>query len=232
MKEPVIILGAMDGEIQALKESIDLSQTFQWHGYTIYEGLLNSKKVVIAATGVGKVSSAMMTQKLIDMYSPVAIIFWGIAGTINKNFQRGDIVIAKDSVQHDLNAFPPRLKRGEIPGTKWQFIPCDQSLFNIATSFKDKELTIHTGRILTGDQFIQDCHTESYSYLYKDLEGDCVEMEGSSVAFVSKINEVPHLLMRTISDNASKKEKINLREFLQISSKNALKLISHILKNY
>ena len=54
-------------------------------------------------------------------------------------------------------------------------------------------------------------------------------MEGASVALVCHVNKVPHLILRTISDSVGKKKKINIREFLNKSSRSSYRLVLEIL---
>jgi adenosylhomocysteine nucleosidase len=70
----------------------------------------------------GKVASATTVTYLIVEFGITELIFTGVAGTINKDLNIGDIVIANSLVQHDLDA-RPIVNRFEIP------------LFGMATFF-------------------------------------------------------------------------------------------------
>ena len=226
---PVAIIGALEGEISAFLDYFDIVGKQKWMGYTFYPGKINGKDVVIVKSGVGKVLTSMITQKLIDLFSPSSVIFTGIAGSLNKNFELGDIVIGKDSVQHDVDASHFKFKRGEVPYTHYRFFESDAGLYAAAKTFKSEKYKVYSGRILTGDQFIVNSQSEKTSYLIDELNGDCVEMEGAAMAQVCIVNQIPHLIIRTISDHADGKIKINLRDFLEIASMNSLNIIKHML---
>lgn len=226
---PVLILGAMDGEIKAFLDHFQILGKQKWNGFIFYPGKLENKNIVIAKTGVGKVLSAMVTQKLIDLFNPSAIICTGVAGSLNKKFKLGDIIVAADSVQHDFDATHFNLKRGEIPYTSYRFFKSDENLFQIALSYRSSKNKVYPGRVLTGDQFITDSDSDERIKLNNELQGDCVEMEGASVALVSTVNNLPHLIIRTISDNADGENKLNFREFLKIASENSLNIVTYLL---
>jgi adenosylhomocysteine nucleosidase len=223
-KGPVVLLGAMDGEIESFLKSLTINEKIVWNGFTIYRGIYGQSDLIIAKTGVGKVLSAIITQKIIDDYSPSAIICTGIAGSLNKEIGIGDILVGSDSVQHDFDATHFNFKIGEIPYTSYRFVKSDETLLNIALKYKLEGQKIVSGRVLTGDQFIS-------GQMTNELDGDCVEMEGASIALVATINKIPHLIIRTISDKADGEKKVNLREFLKKSSENSLKMVQYILNN-
>lgn len=223
-------MGAMDDEIDEYLSHLEHSTRKDFSGFTFYEGNLHGKEIVVSKSGVGKVFAAMTAQKLIDTYNPSYFIFTGIAGALNQTLEVGDIVIAEDSIQHDLNVTALGFDIGTIPYT-------DYRIFNSDITLRDLALTTPTthklfkGRVLTGDQFIVEKNSPHLTYLTKHLKGDVIEMEGASVAQVCTINNVPFLIIRTVSDNADNSATISFNEFLPIASKNSFDVINHIIKN-
>jgi len=230
-KGPIVILGAMDGEIESFLNTFEIVGKQKWQDFTFYPGKLENRDILIARSGVGKILTAMVTQKIIDLFHPSAIIFTGIAGSINPELNIGDMLIGRDSVQHDFNATKFNFKLGEIPYTPYRFFKSDDFLYNKAMTFSSEKYKVIGGRILTGDQFISDKTSSMNSYLTDELHGDCVEMEGAAAALVANVNQIPHLIIRTISDKADGKDKINFRSLLKIASENSLKIVQHILNN-
>lgn len=226
-----LILGALDQEIEALLARAVIDSSLHWGPFSLHIGSLEEQQVCIVKCGVGKVLSAMLTQHLIDKYSPRALLFTGLAGALNPDFEIGDIILASDCVQHDLDASPLGFKRGQIPYTDIFSLECDKRLLNSAQTFKSDEINIHVGRILTGDQFISKSAEISHHYLTSELCGDAVDMEGASVATVATLNQVPFLIVRTISDKADGESPENFNNFLPLASKHAAEIVSHILRN-
>jgi len=225
----IIILGAMDSEINEFLTPLQDTQVTHWNGFTQYRGRLAGQNVLISKSGVGKVMSAMVTQHLIDTYRPRAVIFTGIAGSLREHIDIGDTLLAADLVQHDMESAGLRLPRGQVPFSDYRFLPTNPALLALASGFKPGRGKLHLGRICTGDQFFTHRELDSHAYLTEELEGDGVEMEGASVALVCTVNRVPFLVARTISDRADGKAGINFEAFLPQASLNSLDLVCYLL---
>lgn len=225
----IVILGAMDSEISSFLSVMDKRQSVSWNGYEHDLGLIQGRPVLVSKSGVGKVLAAMMTQHLIDTYHPQAILFTGLAGSLQPHIGIGDTLIASDLVQHDMDAAGIGFPRGQIPFSDWRFLSADTQLLSLARGFKPVEGALHLGRICTGDQFITHREMGSHAYLRDELAGDGVEMEGASVAQVCAINQVPCLVVRTISDAADGSAGACFDEFLPRASRNSLDFVRYML---
>lgn len=228
----ILILGAMNDEIEAYEETALTLKRQTWKDFKYTVGTLNSKEVIIAKTGVGKTLSAMFTQHLIESYAVKSIIFSGIAGALDPGLNIGDIVIATDCVQHDIDATALGFAQGEVPYTPYRVIPADDTLRKLALRFKPKSGKIIAGRILTGDQFITSRMREEKKRIFTELAGIAVEMEGASVGLVAQVNEIPFLLIRIISDKTDGASPSNFRDFLRKSSRLTLDLVLHVVNEY
>ncbi len=232
----IVILGAMDIEITAFLENIaEPKKHHILRDLTIHEGKLGDAQVAIAKTGVGKTMTAISCQCIIDFlkhsgHAPEYILFTGIAGAINPHMRIGDTLVAADCIQHDLDTTALGIPRGTVPDTEYRFLKADAALFEIAMSYEPEEGHVHSGRILTGDQFIDNYHSDQYSYMINELTGDGVEMEGASAALCAAVNGIPFLIIRTISDNANQKAPMNFREFVPKASYNNFKAVQHIIQ--
>tara|TARA_R110002096_G_scaffold432976_4_gene650815 strand:+ start:12663 stop:13373 length:711 start_codon:yes stop_codon:yes gene_type:complete len=229
--ELFVLIGAMDIEIEEYCKHLTNTRLNKWHGFEFYEGNLGSKEVVVVKSGIGKVFAAMITQKLIDLYSPSHIIFTGVAGALNTNYEIGDVVISKDCIQHDMDVTALGFARGTIPYTNFNYFKADATLLELAIS-TEIDHNLHTGRILTGDQFLSKKELNQYDYLTQELNGDAVEMEGAAVAQVCTINEIPFLIVRTISDKANEEASVNFNNLLPEIAKNSFLIVHHILNNF
>ncbi len=225
----VAVLGAMKSEIKEMLSHIETPETHEWRERTFVTGNLAGRAVVLAGTGVGKVMAAVTAQRIIDLFSPSHVVFTGIAGALKPDLQVGDIVLARDCVQWDMDVTYFGFKRGKIPFTSYRFIPGDPLLLERAASFKPDAGRIHTGRVVTGDRFISDAARPEYAFLSKELAGTAVEMEGASVALTAHINGIPCLITRIISDAADGIHPLKFRKILKNASRTSFQLVSHIL---
>lgn len=109
------IMGALDAEIEEYVKHIENPKIKNWQEFVFYEGRFCGKNIVVVKSGMGKVFAALTTQKLIDTYDPQAVIFTGVAGGLNTEHNIGDIVVARDCIQHDFDARELGSARGAIP---------------------------------------------------------------------------------------------------------------------
>jgi 5'-methylthioadenosine/S-adenosylhomocysteine nucleosidase len=229
-KQTILILSAMQQEYDAVLGNMSAQHHYNQFGISIVEGLLFGKHCVAAISGVGKVASAFTSQYLIALYQPIFVIFTGVAGALNPVYQIGDIVIARDSVQHDMDGRGLGFPRGEVPYSGLRFFTSDITLLAIAEKTVCAHC-VHIGRVLTGDQFITNKEQTTYRYMLDELQGDAVDMEGASVAYICKKYETPFILVRTISDKANNDAPENFEAFLPEVVGNSLAVIQQILFN-
>jgi adenosylhomocysteine nucleosidase len=207
------IMGAMQEEIELLLAQLQDKLSEQHAGITYHRGYFQGKKVVLTRSGVGKVNSAVCTQILIDRYGADAIIFTGVAGAVDPRLNIGDIVISTSSLQHDIDVTALGFTRGTIPYQEVSEYPSNSGLIKLAQEAGAKIYPgrCHTGKVLSGDQFIAD--RAVVKGLYEELGGACTEMEGASVAQVCFMNDIPHVIIRSMSDKADGSAHVNFAEF-------------------
>jgi adenosylhomocysteine nucleosidase len=229
-QQKILILTAMQQEYEAVVSNMSTHHQYEEYGISIVEGYLFEKHCIVAISGVGKVASAFTAQYLLNLYQPKFVIFTGVAGALNPEYQIGDIVIARDTVQHDMDGRGLGFPRGEVPYSGQRFFNSDKQLLDIAEKTQCAHI-VHIGRVLTGDQFITNKEQTIYSYMLEELQGDAVDMEGASVAYVCKKHDTPFILVRTISDKANSEAPENFEAFLPEVAGNSLAVIQQILYN-
>jgi len=226
------IIGAMDEEIQLFKENIEIKEEVIKATITFYVGMFEGKEVVICKSGVGKVNAAITTQLLVDQFAVSQIIFTGVAGAVDPKLDIGDIVISTSAIQHDLDASALGFKVGEVPMFNYPSdFPASEDLVQLAEQAANSlhDVKVIKGRILSGDQFIADY--EKVKELDKLFDGKCVEMEGASVAHVAMLNNVPYVVIRSMSDKANGDANMNFAEFTKLASDRSFSIVHSMIKN-
>jgi adenosylhomocysteine nucleosidase len=195
-------------------------------GRTYYTGTLpgtgTSERVVLVYSRVGKVAAAATAQHLIDVHRVKAILFTGVAGGLSPELRVGDIVVAKNLWQHDMDA-SPIFAPLEIPLLGVSSIAADEAisarlrhgaeLFAREDFERDvppqirKELHLPTPRVVvgdiaSGDRFVS-TDAERAALRQRVPSAVCVEMEGAAVAQVCYEQGVPLGVVRVISDSAN-----------------------------
>jgi len=225
------IIGAMEEEITAIKNKMKIQNVRSISSLEFYVGILHGKEIVLVRAGIGKVNAAICTQILIDCFSIEAIINVGVAGGLGSNLKIGDIVISDEAVQHDVDATGFGYELGIIPRMKNSFFKSDRNLINIAKKASETlsiDIGIYTGRILTGDQFISSI--DKKKELEEKFNGLCAEMEGGAIAQTCYLNNIPFVIIRSISDNADDSAEVNFEEFSQLAAANSCKMIDKIIE--
>ncbi len=223
------IIGAMDVEIELLRDDMELEKVVHKANIDFYQGDLLGREIVLVKSGVGKVNAAICTQILIDKFDVDGIIFTGVAGAIDSKLDVEDIVISTDLVQHDVDATAFGNRRlGEIPGLDRVTFPADEEMIKLAQKIgeevtKDEGIKVITGRILSGDQFVSS--QSKVLELKEKFDGYCTEMEGAAVAQVAFLNEKPFVVIRSISDKADEEADISFEEFVKVAASNSYKIV-------
>ena len=225
------IIGAMDEEVNKLKEVLESTEVVTVAGMNFVKGLLEGKEVVIVRSGIGKVNAGMCTQILADKYNVDCIINTGIAGSLRNEINIGDIVLSKDAIEHDMDAVAFGYDRGVIPRMETSTFKGDEKLMGVAKAACEvacPDVNVHIGRVLTGDQFISDKAVKND--LISTYDGYCCEMEGAAIAHAAYLNEIPFLIIRAISDKADGSAQMDYPEFEKMAVENTVRLLDAMLK--
>jgi len=164
---------------------------------TFYEGSIGGLPVVVLYSGVCKVNAAIAAQILIDTYCVDMIISAGVAGGMDAEIHLFDTVISTQVAYHDvdddiLTEFHPWLPT--------IYFHTDENLLEIASAICNEDKTVHLGRMVTGEKFIEGNMREDIIKKYSPLS---VDMESASIAHVCHVNKVPFISIRSITDTAT-----------------------------
>lgn len=210
------IIGAMDREIEAIKDALDAPFTVRIAGADFTVGSYMGLRVVAVVSGIGLVNAACTTQCLIDRYAPDSIIFSGIAGSLNPIVGVDDIVVGKtllysDATRQAIAESHPFAEAYETDGTligyavdsleREGYVSLD-SLANEcgggAESVWEKRNGRHgyiVGTIASGNKFVTSTEKDA---LKDDTDADCAEMEGAAIVHAAERNATPSSRIRTV----------------------------------
>lgn len=225
------IIGAMEEEVLQLKNMMEVERIEKKANMEFFKGRLFNKEVVIVRSGIGKVNAAICTQILIDDFNVDLIINTGVAGRVNDKLNPGDVVISKDLVQHDVDGTCIDYKPGQIPRMEDYIFKADEKLIDVAfKSTKDiTDFGIHIGRIATGDQVIAD--SKKLLWLKETFDALVVEMEGAAIAHACYINNIPFVVIRSISDFADENHVADYDKYINIAIENSISILKNMITN-
>lgn len=226
------IIGAMEEEVAALKEKMQLSGVLKKASMEFYKGTLQGKPVVVVRSGIGKVNAGLCAQILIDVFDAKKIINTGIAGSLDARIDIGDIVVSTEAVQHDMDATEFGYPLGQIPRMETLAFPADETMVKTAKEACEKvnpQIGVFTGRIVTGDQFV--ASREMKDRIKADFDGLCTEMEGGAIAQAAWLNHVPFVIIRAISDKADDSAQMDYPTFEQQAIVHSVRLTEEMVRH-
>lgn len=193
-----------------------------WHGH----------ELVTVLSRVGKVAAATTATALIERFGVDRVVFTGAAGGLAPGVAVGDVVVADELLQHDMDA-SPLFPRYEVPLTGRARFTADATLSQAlaaaaravladpsgtlgpeaAAEFNLKAPRVHQGLIVSGDRFVS-TSAESAALRQALPDALAVEMEGAAVAQVCHDYGLPFAALRTISDRADDTAHVDFTRFI------------------
>lgn len=244
------ILSALAQEQHGLIGLLAGGSREQHAGREFWLGDLHGQPVVLALSRIGKVAAATTATALIERFDVARMIFTGVAGSLSDAVNIGDVLVADQFIQHDLDA-SPIFPRFEVPlygracfatdaaltaalfaasvaalARRQAFLP-DPSVYPSAR--------VHCGLIATGDAFVSGVAESAALRQRLGAAGHlalAVEMEGAAVAQVCDDYGLPFAAMRTVSDRADDSAHIDFPAFVeQVASRYAEAILQIFLRS-
>ncbi|GGB04386.1 5'-methylthioadenosine/adenosylhomocysteine nucleosidase [Macrococcus hajekii] len=225
------IIGAMQEEVEILKNDIEQLEVKKHAHVEVYTGKLYGYDIVLMQSGIGKVNAALTTAVLMEHYQPEAIINTGSAGGLGQGLQVGDIVISQDVLHHDVDATEFGYELGQVPGMPKTYT-ADQGLMTLTEeAIKQNDLNAHIGLIVSGDSFIGSLEKkEKIISNFPDVLA--VEMEAAAVAQVCHQYGAPFIITRAVSDLANGEAEMTFEEFLKVACVSSSKIVKSLIETF
>jgi adenosylhomocysteine nucleosidase len=174
--------------------------------------------LTVVPGGLGKVQFAIQTQHVLDVSRTWDVVICaGAAGALADGLAVGDVVVATETVEHDIhNRFgPPRLPRFAGAAT-------------IIASIRGVRLaqhafTVHFGPIASGDEDI--VTVERQEELRRRTGALAVAWEGAGGARACQFSAMPFVEMRGVTDGANSSAAADFRANLRTAMGNVTTLI-------
>ena len=224
------IIGAMEEEVAALKEDMDIQKTVEQASMVFCKGKLCDKDVVVVRSGIGKVNAGICAQILVDRFQADMLINTGIAGSLDARIDIGDMVISTDALHHDMDATIFGDAIGQIPRMDTLAFPADEELVRKAAKANEKanpDIRTFTGKVASGDQFISS--REAKEKIVENFHPLCVEMEGAGIAQAAYLNKVSYVIIRAISDKADNSATMDYPTFERQAIAHSVRLMKELL---
>lgn len=201
-KAKVGVIGAMDVEVDLLVKAMEHPRATEHASMVFHEGLIGGTQAVVVQCGVGMVNASICTQVLIDRFGVTHVVNTGVAGSLDAALDIGDVVVARDAVNHVMDVCNLGYEPGQTPGTSQISFPCDGGLRARLIAVIGEATSAHAreGRVASGDRFVRDAAEKKR--IRAAFSASCCEMEGAAIAQVCHLSGVPCAIVRAISDKA------------------------------
>ena len=231
MRVDIVIIGAMEPEVEGLISEMSDKTVEIISGIAVNLGKIGEKQVAVAKCGIGKVFAALCAEALIIKYSPSLIVNTGVGGALAKDLKTGDIVIAESLCQHDMDTSAIGDPVGLVSGINKIYFDADKRASQILLeAAKSLGLTAREGRIASGDKFI--ASADDKTRITKAFSADVCEMEGCAIAQVAFVNNIPFAVVRAISDSADGEATMDYPTFLPIAAANSQKMTMALIEKW
>lgn len=227
------IVSAMHQELAAVLACMPDERRVEVAGREFWSGHLHGHEVVAVLSRIGKVAAATTATVLIERFGVDQVLFTGAAGGIGPGVRVGDVVVAGEFLQHDMDA-SPLFPRHEVPLYGRAAFPTDAGLTRrlaesarqvladagqalgpeTVAEFSLAQPRVHHGLVVSGDRFVA---TSVESDRLREIlpAALAVEMEGAAVAQVCHDYGIPFAAARTVSDRADDAAHVDFLRFIE-----------------
>ena len=181
---------ALPKEAEKLLKRVDNLKKFTLADKPAYSGQIEGIEVILAISGIGKVSAALTTQLLIDKYSPKFIFNFGTCGGMNRSVEILKYYAVSKYCQFDFDL-------RELDGVPLGYIQeYDSVYFNNYTKNLD---FLPKSNVASADRFTDDVNDVKS---INDMACSLRDMEGGAIVQAAFAAQLPVYAVKAISDVA------------------------------
>ncbi|MEM1400523.1 MAG: 5'-methylthioadenosine/adenosylhomocysteine nucleosidase [Pseudomonadota bacterium] len=245
-RRPIGLIAAVPQELAALREHFRVREERHTGGTAFLSGELDDVPVVAAECGIGKVNASLIATELASRYDSRALVFSGVAGSLDEAIKVGDVVVADRLICHDYGAvIDQKLVRYQPGVPPLPDMPREAGYDvqpDLVSALKERltdlempplpadfagpqrrSAAIHFGTVLTGDQFVN-C-SDTRLTLRAEFDALAVEMEGAAVAQIASAFDIPAIAVRAMSDLAGTNSHLDFATFLSFAAEQAATVV-------
>lgn len=214
----VVVLTALDLEYKAVRKHLkDIEQHRHSSGTRFEIGTVEGTdcRIAVGLVGVGNSNSAVLAERAIQQFSPVAALFVGVAGAVWDSTPLGQVVVADRvfayqggtseddgfkarpsewKTSHHLSQLAHHLERS---GTWAARLPLDARMSD------GSRPSVTFGAIAAGEVVLNSRVSVEARRIHKHYNNaTAIEMEAAGIAHAGHLNGAPVAVIRGISDRA------------------------------
>lgn len=212
-KDPVVILTALNLEYQSVRERlVELRLHLHKSGTRFEVGVVpgTSCRVALGLTSKGNQPSAVIAERAIQEFSPVALLFVGVAGALSDATRLGDVVVASHVYAYhggtsEDDGLKARPRAWEAPHGISQLASHLARLddWGDPAPRDEDRPRVRFGAVAAGE-IVQNSRISAEAKWIRQHYNDAlaIEMEAAGVAQAGHLSGAPVAIVRGISDRA------------------------------
>ena len=186
----------------------------------------NDVEIYLSECGIGQIASAVATQMMVSICEVDLIINFGVAGSLNPDYDIADIVLVRGVVHtdRDLSLLDP-VKPAQYSEYDSEVIPTTESLYQLVKSL---EVDLPVGIIASSEKFV--ARDSAKKDLVEKFSVDLCDMESAGVVLTAHRNKVPVIVVKAISDKADDSAVMDYNNMAKIALNAYVSLITKLLE--
>ncbi len=194
MKIGMLVAVEMDA---VFKKYGDTLTRIEKPGYDIYHYTIDGADIYALSSGAGEIAAAAGTQLLISEFQVDAIVNFGVVGGLTPEMGVTRTCVVEKVVHYDFDTSPiDHCEVGRYLDYPDIYIPATPELIEKALK---AEPGLKKVICASGDKFIAD--PAKKQELHEQFHADICEMEAAAIVLTCNRNQVPCLLLKTVSDS-------------------------------
>ena len=214
---------AMSKELKSYFETLGDLIELNEQAYDVWKATAYGKELYIVKSGVGEISAAAATQYLLTKFNVDLVINFGVCGKLSSDLKLLETVVVKSVVHYQ---FDTSEIDGTAPGVYMNnspYISADNRLIDQLLSLDD---TIKTAVCASGDLFVS--RKEDKEMLIKNFGADICEMESAGILITCLKNDVPCILIKSVSDDC---DDMDFVTYCELATKKYVEIVDKFVKS-
>ena len=185
-------------EIDAVLEKYGKpKETLTKRGRTAYIFEDEKFTLYVLDSGAGEIAAAAGTQVLISEFGVEMIINFGVVGALTEEMTTTELCVVERVIHYDFDTTNwLNLPRGQYPDQPSPYVYTDRELLSKALEINPSMKKVTCA---SADKFVDS--PDAKRELHEKYGADICEMEAAGIALTCARNNIPFLLIKTVSDS-------------------------------
>lgn len=185
----ILVTGVFEKEVKPFLSSMIALERGLLLSREYFRGIVGRNEIVVTSGMVGKVDTAAVLQAFIDRFDPFLIIHVGACGGVSELLDLGDMVLADQTVEYDLQP----LDRAQ------RYHSSDLFMEHIL----EYTVNVHIGTVASGDKVVSDHKLKEW--IRKTFNASALDMDSAVVGRVSRMNGKSFGVLKIVVDLCDEK---------------------------